>query len=321
MNLCNNLPEKFTQRLQELYDEKEYQHILQAFSHTTLPSFRANTLHVTAKELFGLLEKQGFELEKVAWYSDAFLLKNKSIRELTETDAYKQGLLYVQNLSSMIPALVLDPKPNETVLDLAAAPGSKTTQMAALMNNTGELTANDLSYKRLYKLKENLNQMGVLNAKVLNLPGESFWKNLPEYFDKTLVDVPCSMEGRIRCDDPKTYHDWSTKKVKQLARLQKYLLRSAIAATKVGGTIVYSSCTLSPEENEGVIEWIMDKTPNALVIEKIVIPHLSLQKGLTTWRKKIYKQTQNTARVAPSETMEGFFVTKIRKTATTLPTR
>ncbi len=101
----------------------------------------------------------------------------------------------------MIPALVLDPQPAEKILDITAAPGSKTTHIAALMNNIGELTANDLSFKRLFKLKENLKQMGVMNTKVLNLHGESFWKKLPEYFDRTLVDVPCSMEGRIRCDD------------------------------------------------------------------------------------------------------------------------
>src|SRR6202035_4766795 len=126
---------------------------------------------------------------------------------------------------------------------------------------------------RLFKLKENFKTMGVINAKVLNLPGESFWKQLPEYFDKTLVDVPCSMEGRIRCDDPKSYKDWSTKKIKQLSKLQKYLLRSAVSATKVGGTIVYSTCTLAPEENEEVIEWVVNKTPDALIVEKIDFPN------------------------------------------------
>lgn len=246
-------------------------------------------------------------------------MKNKSIRELTETEEYKNGFLYIQNLSSMIPSLVLDPQPEEKILDITAAPGSKTTQIAALMQNTGELTANDISFKRLFKLKENLSKMGVINTKVLNLPGESFWKNLPEYFDRTLVDVPCSMEGRIRCDDPKTYQDWSTKKIKQLSKLQKYLLRSAVAATKVGGIIVYSTCTLAPEENEEVIEWVVNKSPEALVVEKITLPNITFENGLTSWRKKQLKRTQNCARIFPSREMEGFFIAKIKKLASTLP--
>jgi NOL1/NOP2/sun family putative RNA methylase len=318
MNACKNLPIRLLDRWKELYSEKELRMLLDALSTQQQFSFRTNTLKINSESLIRLLEKQYFKLQKVNWYPDAFILQNKSIRELTETDAYKQGLFYIQNLSSMIPALVLDSKPYEKILDIAAAPGSKTTQIAMKMQNTGELTANDLSFKRLFKLKENLSRMGVTNAKVLNLPGESLWKKLPEYFDKSLVDVPCSMEGRIRCDDPKTYQDWSTKKIKQLAKLQKYLLRSAISATRVGGTIVYSTCTLAPEENEEVIEWVVKKSPNALSVEKITLPNISFQTGLITWKKKQFAHTKNCARIFPNKSMEGFFIAKLSKTASTV---
>ncbi len=314
-----SLPPQLLERLELLYSGTKLKQVLQAFLNKPLPSFRANTIKVSTEEVEKSLSQLGFILEKVRWYPDAFILTNKSIRELTETDLYKNGMLYIQNLSSMIPSIVLDPKPDEKILDIAAAPGSKTTQIAALMKNTGELTANDLSYKRLFKLRENLKQMGVTNAKVLNLPGESFWKQLPEYFDKTLVDVPCSMEGRIKSDDPKTYQDWSTKKIKQLSKLQKYLLRSAISATRVGGTIVYSTCTLSPEENEAVIDWAIKKTPESLTVEKITLSNLPLQKGLTSWKKKQFERTTDCARIIPSQVMEGFFIAKIHKTASTLP--
>ena len=277
MNPCINLPVKLLDRWKELYTDKEFYNLVASLSEKPIASFRTNTIKTTSQILEKELTIQGFSLEKVIWNADAFILKNKSIRELTETEAYKKGFIYIQNLSSMIPALIMSPQPEEKVLDIAAAPGSKTTQIAALMKNTGELTANDLSFKRLFKLKENLKNMGVTNAKVLNLPGETFWRNLPEYFDKTLVDVPCSMEGRIRCEDPKTYKDWSTKKIKQLSKLQKYLLRSAISATKVGGTIVYSTCTLAPEENEEVIEWVVKKTPSALIVEPISLRNLNFQ--------------------------------------------
>jgi NOL1/NOP2/sun family putative RNA methylase len=318
MTSCNNLPPRLLDRWNELYSKTEMLQLFDTLANKPLPSFRTNIIKTSSNALSEALQNRGFVIEKVNWYSDAFILKNKSMRELTETDEYKDGLLYIQNLSSMIPALILDPQPDEKILDITAAPGSKATQIAALMNNTGELTANDLSFKRLFKLKENFARMGVTNAKILNLHGESFWKNLPEYFDRTLVDVPCSMEGRIRCNDPKTYQDWSSKKIKQLAKLQKYLLRSAVSATRVGGTIVYSTCTLAPEENEEVIEWVVNKTPDALAVEKITLPNIPLQTGLTSWRKKQFTYTTNTARIFPKGAMEGFFIAKLHKTASTV---
>lgn len=322
MHLCN-LPEKFIDRLRELYSKKELETVLQSFESKSLPSFRINTLKTPIKETLSSLHSQGFETKQVSWYEDAFILQNKSMRELTETDEYKNGFIYIQNLSSMVPVLALDPQPNEKVLDIAAAPGSKTTQIASLMNNTGEIVANDLSRKRIYRLKDNLEQYGVTNTKVENHAGETFWKRYPEVFNKTLVDVPCSMEGRIQCDDLKSYQDWSPKKIKQLSMLQKYLLRSAISATDVGGTIIYSTCTLSPEENEEVIEWVVKRvngnTPDAISIERVMISGLALQPALDAWKKKTFLHAVNTSRVTPSTTMEGFFIAKIVKHKSTVP--
>src|SRR6185437_14644430 len=135
MNISHTLPPQLIDRWKELYSEKEYQQLLDSLSKKHLPSFRTNTVKILSDELEKQLTKQGFIIEKVEWYSDAFILKSKSIRELTETEEYKNGLLYIQNLSSMIPSLVLDPQPSEKILDIAAAPGSKTTHIAALMQN------------------------------------------------------------------------------------------------------------------------------------------------------------------------------------------
>ncbi|HSA84374.1 MAG TPA: RsmB/NOP family class I SAM-dependent RNA methyltransferase [Patescibacteria group bacterium] len=313
-----NLPEKFVERLKRLYTKEDLEQILIAIQTKPLPSFRTNTLKTTTEELKKNLEKKGFICEQVEWYEDAFILTNKSVRELTETDEYKNGEIYIQNLSSMIPTLVLDPKPEEKVLDLCAAPGSKTTQIAALMNNHGEIIANDLSRQRLYKLKTNLETYGVTNARISNLAGQTIWKHYPEYFDKTLVDVPCSMEGRIRLDDPESYKDWKLGKIKALERTQQYLLRSAISATKIGGTIIYSTCTLSPEENEGVIDWILKKCANEIEVEKVEITDLPLQPGITQWNKTFNAAVSLTFRINPSAQMEGFFVTKIKKVKSTL---
>jgi tRNA (cytosine49-C5)-methyltransferase len=313
-----NLPEKFLERLKRLYPENLEQ-ILAAIATKPLPSFRTNTLKSTTEDLGKKLTDQGFQIEKILWYQDAFILINKSVRELTETEEYKKGNIYIQNLSSMIPALVLNPKPDEKILDLCAAPGSKTTQIAALMQNQGEIIANDLSRQRLYKLTANLHMYGVTNTKTLSFPGQMIWKKFPEYFDKTLVDVPCSMEGRIRLDDPKTYEDWKLGKVKELETKQKYLLRSAISATKVGGVIVYSTCTLAPEENEGVLDWILKKVGDAIEIEKIEIPNLEFKPGIKEWNKPFSAATTAAARIHPSQKKEGFFIAKIRKNASTIP--
>lgn len=328
-NSCNNLPEKFIERLKRIYSDEEYEQVLNAFSQKPQPSFRVNTLKISVEELIPKLEKIGFEMEAVEWYKGAFILKNKSVRELTETDEYKNGLLYIQNLSSMIPALVLDPQPEELVLDLAAAPGSKTTQIATLMQNKGLIVANDVSRQRLYKMQTLLEQYGIsyqwqINTQgvyLISSRGETLWKKFTEYFDRTLVDVPCTMEGRIQCDDPKTYEDWSTKKIKQLSMLQKYLLRSAISATKPGGTIVYSTCTLEPEENEEVIDWVLKREKDAVEIEEISLPGVSFKPGMSDWNKPFNEGIQKTARITPSEIMEGFFIAKIKKLRSTLPNR
>ena len=318
-NQTSQLPEKFLTRLSEMYSPEEQKQILQAFSHKNPPTFRANTLKISPEELREELAKQDILVETVPWYKDAFILINQPQKVLTATQLYTDGYFYVQSLSSMIPPLVLDPKPGEKILDITAAPGSKTTQMAALMANSGEIIANDKSRVRLYKLEANLKQQGVTNTKITYMPAQTIWKKFPEYFDKTLVDVPCSMEGRFFIENPKSFVDWSTNKIDFLQDIQKYILRSAISATKVGGEIVYSTCTLSPEENESVIDWILKKEQGAIVIEPIQIPNLQFAKTLTHWKQKIYNpEISNTARILPSLLMEGFFIAKLKKIRSTL---
>ncbi len=310
----NVLPEKFLEKLNDFVPEDKKQSVLQSFLQRKPSTFRANTLKISADDLEIELKKLGIEVERVPWYKDAFILKNVVQKVLAETKFYKEGYLYVQSLSSMIPPLVLDPKPEEIVLDMTAAPGSKTTQIAALMQNTGTLIANDKSRIRNFRLSANLALQGVTNAQVLSQPGEFLWKKYPEYFDRALVDVPCSMEGRFFVEDPKTFQDWTPGKVKQLAEMQKWLLRSAISTTRPGGTIVYSTCTLSPEENEEVINWILKKEGAAIDLDDIHIENLPMEQGLTQYKNKLFdKRLSKTVRIYPSGDMEGFFIAKIRK--------
>jgi 16S rRNA (cytosine1407-C5)-methyltransferase len=208
----------------------------------------------------------------------------------------------------------MDPKPNQLICDLTAAPGSKTTQLAALMENTGTIVANDISRTRIYKLLANLASAGVTNTQTLTFPGQALWKKYPNFFDSVLVDAPCTMEGRFSTKDPQSFADWKPKKVKLLSKLQKYLLWSAFSATKPGGTIIYSTCTLEPEENEVVVDWLLQKEKGHVTIEPIDLEIEDTQAGLTTWKKKTFaSEMTETLRILPSQSMEGFYIAQLRK--------
>lgn len=310
------LPPAFITRVHEIVPSDLLDQVLKSYSETKPTTFRANRLKITHTQLQEELQNKGILFEKVQWFEDAFILKSEDSRILTESDFYSEGKIYVQSLSSMIPPLVLDAQRGEQVLDLCAAPGSKTTQIAAMMNNEGFIYANDLSTVRIYKLAHNLKLQGVSNAKTIRGRGEDVWKRNRQKFDRVLADVPCSLEGRFSLLDPKSYDGWSEKKVKDLAQRMKFLLWSAVNSTKPGGTIVYSTCTMSPEENEGVVDWVLEKEKGKLVMEAIEIPGLSFNRGLTSWRKAQYSdELELSARIFPSNIMEGFYVAKLKVVA------
>lgn len=182
------------------------------------------------------------------------------------------------------------------------------------MQNTGTIIANDRSKQRVFKLQANLRAQRVTNTKTMTIPGEIIWKKFPNHFDKILVDAPCSMEGRFLSTDKDSYKDWSPKKIKLLAQSQKWLLRSAITATKPGGTIVYSTCTLSPEENEEVLDWLIKTEQYPLTIEHISLPGLKSEYAQNIWDNKTMDERISQAiRILPDRTMEAFFVAKIKK--------
>lgn len=315
------LPEKFLERLYKFIPPKNLADVLQSFCLNKPITFRANTLKISADDVADELKKRGIGFQRVPWYADAFVLDPGLEKEiLTESELVKEGKIYLQSLSSMIPALVLDPQPDELIGDLAAAPGSKTTQLAALMQNTGEIIANDKSRPRLYRMQTILANQGVNNTKMICLDGKNIWRKYPQYFNKTLIDVPCTMEGRFHCSDPDSYKDWTNKKVRLLSQVQKFLLRAAVSATQEDGVIVYSTCTLEPEENEEVVDWLLKKEGDSIVIENIDLPIDGMQDGLTQFQKRTFDpQLKKTKRVLPSTMMEGFYVAKIRKIKTTLP--
>ncbi|MDQ5900889.1 MAG: tRNA (cytosine49-C5)-methyltransferase [Patescibacteria group bacterium] len=313
MTSISPLPKKFLEKLPDIYPHESIDAIIDSFTKQHPVSLRINTIKTTVAEIKDVCEAHSFHLIPIPWYPNAFMLDEKT-SSLTSLQEYLDGKIYIQGLSSMIPSLILDPREEDTVLDIAAAPGSKTTQIAELMNNKGKIFANDISRERLFKLKAVLLQQGVTNVEVMNIAGEKIWQELPNFFDKVLVDAPCSMEGRFSAHSPKSYNHWSSKKVQELSHRQQYLLWSAVSSTKNGGTIVYSTCTISPEENEEVVDWVIKKAEGAVVIEDITLSDTPLTPGLIQYKNKSYDPSlSKTKRIIPQENYEGFYIAKLKK--------
>ncbi len=320
------LPEAFLTKLQVLYpNETSLQAVLESFTKPKPISVRFNPLAGFDRETaLTELKNIGCEITLLPWYADAWMLQLCDPVALENTAAWKAGALYRQNLSSMIPPLVLNPGDNAQVLDIAAAPGSKTTQLAALMRNSGLIFANDLSRDRIFKLKSNLDRLKITNTTVQLGMGQNIWKHFPKAFGRVLADVPCSMEGRIMRSELKSYDHWSEKQCKTLAERQVWLLRSAISATEPGGYVVYSTCTLSPEENELVIQQVLKKSREQITIEPITLfENLAETKngttvplysaGLTEWKNiPLNPDMKNTLRITPSAWYEGFYVALLK---------
>lgn len=272
---------------------------------------RVNTLVTTIAECTGRLQAADHWVEPLAWCPEALTVFGATtraalVRALTDLPDYARGAFFIQNHASLLPVLALDPQPGETVLDLCAAPGGKTTHLAALMQNRGEIVANDLSRQRVYRLANVLRQFGVTCARTTRMPGHRLWQRYPEHFDRALVDAPCSMRGTA---DP------SPTSVKSLAKQQRFLLKSALSATKPGGVIVYGTCTTTLEENEGVVAWLLEKHPGQVSVESLDLPGVPFAPALTHDHKgaPFPDEIVQARRVTSGEALDGFFVARLRK--------
>lgn len=302
------LPEDMLNSFYNIFDIHTVDKILYGFSEKKLTTLRVNTLKYDIKSLMDYFKGINIKFERVKWNENAFVLKNADEKDIEKLNIFKDGLIYLQNLSSMIPPIVLDPKEGEKILDVAAAPGSKTTQMAAMMKNMGFILANEADKIRAERLKYNLNLQGVEIAEVRVGKGEKIGDEYPEFFDKVLLDVPCSGEGIIYIKDAKTYRGWSLKEVEKLSRLQKKLFESAYKALKKGGIMVYSTCTLNRKENEEIIDWVLNNfNIKILPIEKFDNNFLS---GISD---SLNDEVKKCIRVIPNKVYEGFFVCKLQK--------
>ncbi len=298
--------EEFVKRYSKLTDFEVFKKYCLSFPRR---SVRVNTLKISVKEAKKRLEKN-WELEQIPWCNEGFWVKHKKGRlDIGNTKEHLLGYIYVQDAASMIPPLVLEPKENEFVLDMCASPGSKTTQIAALMKNKGVLIANDYKGMRIPPLSINLQRAGATNAIITLMEGRYF-KNI--LFDKILVDAPCSGTGTVR-KSLKTLRIWNLNMIKRLCATQKQLIETGFNALKPGGCLVYSTCSIEPEENEGVIDFLLDKYDNAK-LEEIKIDIRKSKPVLEFEDRKYNKEIKNILRIWPQDNdTEGFFVSKIKK--------
>ena len=276
--------------------------------HDSLPvHLRMNTLKAPVRETCLRLERQGIALVK----EDALKLvyRAENISQPGHLLEFSLGHLHSQAFSSVLAAFVLGPKPGEAVLDLCAAPGSKTSLIAQLMQNKGIIVANDRNPERLIPLKANLKRLGVTNTVITRYPGQHFPKTF--FFDRVLVDVPCSAEGTLRAGPGGTLRQ-STWASQRLARLQRNLLLTAFDLLKVGGTLVYSTCTYSPDENENPVQFLLESRPAEIKPIGMDLPH---SPGLQQWKDNSYDLSiKHCWRIYPHQIdTVGFFMARVVK--------
>ena len=300
--------QKFIERYSKLTDFEEFKKYSLEFLRR---SVRVNTLKISIDECKKRLEEKGWNLKQIPWCNEGYWVEHKEgRRDIGNNIEHALGYIYVQEAASMIPPVVLDPKPNEIILDMCAAPGSKSSQIAQYMENEGILVANDYKGIRIAPLGINLQMCGVRNAIITLMEGRWF-KDIK--FDRILVDAPCSGTGTIR-KSFKTLRIWNPDVVRRLAGQQRQLIETAFNILEEEGILVYSTCSCEPEEDEGIIDYLVDKYDNAK-IEKINLEGLKRSKAILEFEGNEYsKEIQNCLRIWPQDNdTEGFFVAKIRK--------
>ena len=273
---------------------------------------RINTIKASVERTLDALDQEGVGYEQADWNPRVLDLETDSPGS-TRTSFH--GWTHGQEEVSAVPAVVLDPQPGERIWDSCAAPGGKATQLAALMDDRGTVVANDNNLGRISALRFNAERLGATSLAVTNADARNYSLARFDFdeFDRTLVDAPCSCEGTIR-KNPDALDNWSEGHISSVAGIQKGIIRRAIQATREGGTVVYSTCTFAPEENEAVVQHALETESCRVVDFELGLEH---SPGLTEWDGETYDASlENAARIYPHQNdTGGFFVAKLEVTA------
>ena len=297
------------ERYRDIVDDFEAFH---AACERPLPSaIRVNTIKAAVGDVARALDEAGVDYDPVEWHEELFVLPEDSPGA---NWPYFQGWIHGQEEVSAVPATVLDPQPGERVWDACAAPGSKATQLAAQMDDQGEVVATDTNLGRISALRTNTERLGATNIAVTHEDARNH--TLKPFggaeYDRALVDVPCSCEGTIR-KNPDAFEEWSMSHVRGISGVQKDILERAVQATTAGGTVVYSTCTFAPEENEAVLDHVLDSETCELVEFDLPLTH---REGVTEWHDTEFDPTVSKAkRIYPHfNDTGGFFCAKLEVT-------
>lgn len=308
------LPKLLDARFQAILG-KDYEGVMQAFSSQRIASFRVNTLKTQDTFVRESLSKLGIPVEPFLEIPGVYTMDRIFEYALKGSDLFREGYVYMQSLSSLLPAIILDPKPYEKILDVCSAPGSKTTQIAAMINDTAQILALEQNQIRYDKMMHNIRLQNAKSITAHKTDARKFLNDTEEEFDAIILDAPCSAEGRILLDDEKTFGFFSIDNIQRKAELQKDLIATAFLRLKRGGRLVYSTCTLAPEENEGVLQALLAAFPQAK-IEIVRLPEFpEIRKGLLEFdHVKFDPSISDAIRILPSQRFEGFFIARIVKT-------
>ncbi len=290
------IPKFLEEMLQKQYDNEIKNKIIKGYKEQRNVTLRTNTIKTTKEKVKECLNQAKIEFQEVEWNIDALIIKNAREEEIRKLEIYINGEIYLQSLSSMLPPIILEPKEGENILDMAAAPGGKTTQIAAITNNKAFITAVEKNKIREERLKYNLQKQGVGCVNVMLEDA----RKLSEFFsfDKILLDAPCSGSGTISIFDK----NFNEELIKRSSKTQEELLKKALKILKPGGEMVYSTCSILKQENEDILSKVLTKA-NA------EIEPINLTENIITLPSKI----DGTITVCPTENYEGFFVAKIKK--------
>lgn len=313
-SVYEQLPEKFIERIKEIYPER-WQGVFKSFCGQKKLGIRVNLVKYSPELFIEELNRNKISYRQLEYNKNAFVLEPEYKRRIQESQIYRAGCVYIQNIASMLAVFVLSPDKGNAIMDLCAAPGSKTSQIVSRMQTNADIIAVEKIKKRFYKLVDNLKkQDSFKNVEVKMADGIKIWRKYEGCFDKVLVDAPCSSEGKFSLSEPKTYNFWSLRKIKDMQRKQKKLLFSGIKSLRKNGRLVYSTCSFFPEENEKVIDWALKKFYPDLVLEEINLPIENFVEGFRRWRNREFsEQVSKCRRVLPDSEMDGFFIASLRK--------
>lgn len=335
------LPKILTARLQKILWE-EYHSVIDAFSNERKGSFRLNTLYPSPEEVFEEFKSKWIIIDPFAGLEWVYTFDRIHQYAIKGTRAFYDGKIYLQSITSMLPVYTLGLESGMRVLDICAAPGSKTTQMSMIMKNTGKIIALEQDRIRFEKMLHNIHLQGAKNIEGIKIDARKYLssrhceeRSNPDFrntgsphsaiaplamtetlFDRILLDAPCSAEGRILVSNEKTYGFWSLTNIEKKAELQYELLSLAIDHLKAGGELIYSTCTLAPEENEWVIaRMLRDRDDLEIMdIDLWLSGYTWWTHGISEFENQVYPESiKKAVRILPSHETEGFFIAKLRK--------